>query len=233
MTSLQDNFARFAAQTLPVAIDKGVYLRLQSLARFVTMERDQSVDFVDPGEQFVFLASGATKLVAHASESRDQIVAFHFAGDVFSVPEYDNYSYSVSALRNCELLTFAAKEFLDLASSEPHILRHMLDYTITSLRRCQLKAIALGRKTASERIAEFLLSMAKRIGAPSGKAIALDLPMSRRDIAESLGLTIETVSRHLTKLRTAHAISIEGRSGIKLQDISCLEARAGYLRQAA
>lgn len=233
MTSLTENFAQFAAQTLPPGISKATYLRFQSLSRYVTMARDQSVDFVEPGEQFVFLGKGATKLVAHASKSRDQIVAFHFAGDVFSVPECDNYSYSVSALRDCELLTFAADEFLELAASEPFVLRHLLDRTTDSLRRCQQKAIALGRKTASERIAVFLLSMAKRIGDRCDNAVLLDLPMSRRDIAESLGLTIETVSRHLTLLRTSHTISTEGRSGILLQDLSGLEARAGYLREAA
>ncbi|HCY03108.1 MAG TPA: hypothetical protein DHU71_09915, partial [Erythrobacter sp.] len=80
-------------------------------------------------------------------------------------------------------------EFLRLASSEAGVLHHLLENTTLSLRRCREKTIALGRKTAGERIAVFLVGMAERIGVEQDGRLVLELPMSRRDISDSLGLT--------------------------------------------
>ena len=91
----------------------------------------------------------------------------------------------------------------------------------------------LGRKTAQERLASFLVTMADRIGMQQGGQCVLDLPMSRRDIADSLGLTIETVSRQLTVLRDLALIETSGRSIVTLADIAALEDRAGHLAVAA
>ena len=185
------------------------------------------------GEQIVFVVGGATKLVAHASESRDQVIAFHFPGEMFTVPGPANYSYSVCALRDCDLITFGLPEFVRLAAGEDAIMQRLLASTKLSLLRSREKTIALGRKTAGERVAVFLLSMAGRIGVEQDGMISLELPMSRRDISESLGLTIETVSRQLSKLKDAGAIETAGRSGIILRDCAALQCRAGFLRDAA
>ena len=88
--------------------------------------------------------------------------------------------------------------------------------------------IALGSKTAAERLAVFLLNMAERIGTERDGLCAFDLPMSRRDISESLGLTIETVSRQLTKLRDDGVIETIGRSKVILRRPELLRERAGY-----
>ena len=233
MSPCTNSFERFAERFLVTANEPCAREAFRSIAHYNALERDGSLDFGESGQQLAYVVSGSTKLVAHASESRDQIIAFHFAGDIFCIPARDNYSYSVSALRDCRLLTFPAAEFLALSRSEPEILRLLLDNMTQSLRRCREKAIALGRKTAGERIAVFLLAMAERIGAEQGGVTTLDLPMSRRDIAESLGLTIETVSRQLSLLRDAGLIRTAGRSMVTLLDHERLRAHAGYLREAA
>ena len=233
MTNFPEAFDRFALQILSADLSDEAHRRFQSLARMTALEKYRVLDFDDTRAQLVFVARGATKLVAHASESRDQIVAFHFVGDVFSIPERDNYSYSVCALTDCELLSLPAAEVLDLAANEARILSHLLHNTTVSLQRCREKTIALGRKTAVERVAVFLLAMADRIGLEHGGLISLDLPMSRRDIAESLGLTIETVSRQISLLREGGLIATAGRSGIALRDMAGLRASAGYLHEAA
>ena len=233
MITCNHAFQQFACRTLPPDLPDCALFRLQSLARFCHLGREQSLEFQQGGQQFVFLAGGATKLVAHASQSRDQIVAFHFAGDVFTVPEPDNYSYSLSALRDGDVLAFPSEEFLALAGEQPGVLRHLLDNTTLSLRRCREKTIALGRKTAGERVAVFLLSMAERIGTEQDGRVSLDLPMSRREIAESLGLTIETVSRQLTRLKDEGVIATAGRSGVVLRNAARLRSRAGFMRDAA
>lgn len=234
MTTFPDTFDRFAHRILPSSLSDGAHRQFLNLARQYDLRSDELLDFEEPGQQLVFLGSGATKLVAHASRSRDQIVAFHFSSDMFMVPSADNYSYSLTALLPSRLLAFPAEPFLDLAAGEATVLRNLLDTVNISLRRCREKAIALGQKSASERIAAFLLAMAERIGVRSKEgAVSLTLPMSRRDIAESLGLTIETVSRQFSVLRELGAIQTAGRSGVTLIDPEVVKRQAGYLRDPA
>ena len=233
MITPAEPFQRFANRILPANLSDTVYLRFQALARASRLAKAHSLDFAGAGQQIVFVVDGATKLVAHASESRDQIVAFQFAGEIFTVPGPDNYSYSVSALKDCDILAFDSAEFLQLASSEAGVLHHLLENTTLSLRRCREKTIALGRKTAGERIAVFLVGMAERIGVEQDGRLVLELPMSRRDISDSLGLTIETVSRQLSKLRDDGVIETVGRSGVILNALESLRDRAGFLREAA
>lgn len=233
MVSFTESFEQFSLRILPPNLSEVARMQFRRLARPFPIAADQSLEFAGSGQQFVYVAKGSTKLVAHASEARDQIVAFHFAGDLFTVPEPDNYSYSLSALRDGDVLAFPSEEFLALAGEQAGVLRHLLDNTTLSLRRCREKTIALGRKTAGERVAVFLLGMAERIGTEQDGRVSLDLPMSRREIAESLGLTIETVSRQLTKLKDEGVIATAGRSGVVLRDPARLRSRAGFMRDAA
>ena len=228
LNSLDQFVERLSLPPLP-AETRSAMQSLASLERFAggsSLELDEAQGLI------VFLARGSTKLVAHASEARDQIVAFHFAGDFYWVPAGDNYSYSLCALRDTELLTFPAEPFLEAVSGQPAVVRLLIRHITLALRRSREKTVALGRKTAAERMAVFLLSMAERIGIAKGEATLLDLPMSRRDIAESLGLTIETVSRQLTHLREAGLIRTEGRSCIQLNDLGRLRLHAGYREDA-
>lgn len=233
MATQSNTFETFAHSVKLAEPTSPLRQRICELGRPVHLAGGSSLELEDAGAQLVYLTRGSTKLVAHASEARDQIIAFHFTGDTYWIPASDNYSYSVCALGDCELLLFPADTFLEMAETDPHILRGLIGQMTDALRRCREKAVALGRKTASERIAVFLLGMAERIGTAKGNAVVLDLPMSRRDIAESLGLTIETVSRQFTILRDAKTIQTSGRSLVILNDLSQLRAQAGYLAGAA
>ena len=169
------------------------------------------------------------KLVAHAAGGREQVLAFHFPGDFVAVPAHGAHSYTLFALTSSEALVFPAAEFIELSSGHPAAMRTLLAAVLRSLNRSREKAIALGRKTAQERLSAFLIGMAERIGQPAKNACLLHLPMSRRDIADSLGLTIETVSRQLGELREAGLLETAGRSDVRLFDLAALAARAGHL----
>ncbi len=231
MTELPSTFDRFAARIFPDNPSGKVRDRFRLLARVTVLEKDRALEFDHAHSQLVFVSKGATKLVAHVSKSRDQIVGFNFTGDIFSIPERGNYSYSVCALSDCEVMSLSSDELLDLAANEAKTLRHLLEHSYVSLTRYREKTIALGTKTAGERVAVFLLAMAERIGIDDDGLPCLDLPMSRRDIAESLGLTIETVSRQLSLLRDAGLIATVGRSGIELRNLAGLRTSAGYLHE--
>lgn len=132
------------------------------------------------------------------------------------------------ALAYSELVVLPYEALRDAVRSDPAVLAQLLDNCDAALGRCREKALMLGRKTAAEPIACFLLAMAPRIGAACGAAILLDLPMSRRDIGDSIGLTIETVGRQFSLLRDGNLIGAKGCSKVLLLDLPRLELRAGY-----
>lgn len=226
-------FERFAARYLPPALTDAALLRYQALGRAIQSGPDAAVGLDENCDYIVFVCSGATKLVAHASAGRDQIVAFHFPDELVVVPARAEHSYTLNSVKRSELLAFNLADFTDLARSDPAVLRMLLDCTRKSLGRCRDKSLALGRKTAIERVAGFLAGMAIRLGMPSDGDTFIDLPMSRRDIGDSLGLTIETVSRQFTQLRRLGIIETAGKSGVRIRDLRSLEAGAGYLTGTA
>ncbi len=231
MTSLQSASGAFPLRAPFSRSAVPALSRLHRLGRIMRVAKDDTAMLDETREKLIFLAVGATKLVAHASANREQIVAFHFAGELVTVPQRREHSYSLCALAESELLVFDYGEILASVRDEPEMLGFLLDQSRRSLARCREKTIALGRKSAPERIATLLVAMAERIGSDKGHAVLLDLPMSRRDIADSVGLTIETVSRQLTSLRDEGLIDTHGRSRIWLFDLAALKARAGYFHQ--
>jgi CRP/FNR family transcriptional regulator len=122
---------------------------------------------------------------------------------------------------------FPAEQFLDIAQNNPAVLRSVLARSLQALHRSRTRMMQMGHKSAQQRIADFLVSMAERLAGCTTGACAFALPMSRRDIGDSLGLTIETVSRQLTELREAGLLETEGRSKVCLSDVSALARLAG------
>lgn len=190
--------------------------------------RGQFIPLLAGKETVAFICEGATKLIATASRQREQIVAFHFRGDLVSIPQSGEHAYSMKALRDSSVLLFAAEAFLKIARGDLGLLETTLIRTQTALYRCRDKAVGLGRKSASERMASFLMIMAERIGTREGGGCLLDLPMSRRDIGDSLGLTIETVSRQIGELRELGLAETDGRSRIFLPDLKTLSIYTGH-----
>lgn len=182
---------------------------------------------IDPDDgAFVYIGNGATKLIARGPGGREQIVAFHFPGDLVSIPAGTKNSSSLCALVDTEILSFPADKFLGIVRSEPVFLNTLLHRSLTALERCREKIILLGRKNAQERLASFLTGMAERIGSTQAGECTLELPMSHKDIGDSLGLTIETISRQFGNLRSAGLVRTTGRSRVVLCDIAALADRA-------
>ncbi len=228
-----DLFDEFRKAILPGGASGTTLSSLKAVARY-TSAREGDAPFKGNGvDQIIFIASGSTKLVAHVSQGREQVVAFHFKGDLVSVPATVAHAYTLCALEDCELVFFPADDFLQIAKQEAQLIVKILERALRSLARSREKAVALGRKTAGERLASFLVTMAERIGWSSEDAVELELIMSRRDIGDSLGLTVETVSRQLSELRNAGLIETSGRSHFRLLDIESLHSRAGHLKAAA
>jgi CRP/FNR family transcriptional regulator len=135
--------------------------------------------------------------------------------------------FRLVALSELDLVIFASDEFLDIAQDDPPLLRAVFARSVQALHSSRTRMMQLGHKSARQRIADFLISMAGRLAGRTNGKCELFLPMSRRDIGESLGLTIETVSRQFTELREAGLIETEGRSRVRLIDLEALAAQAG------
>jgi len=227
--SLHSGLAAFRA-ALPVGTgDAPTADRLCAIGESVHLVRAEQL-WPDPhDDRLVWLADGAVKLVAPPSAGSpfNQVLAFHFPGDLVSVLRQSDGDFRLVALVDTDLVIFPAERFLDVAQGDPAVLRSVLTRSLQALHRSRTRMMQMGHKSAQQRIADFLVSMAERLADCTAGACAFSLPMSRRDIGDSLGLTIETVSRQLTELREAGLVETEGRSGVCLCDISALARIAG------
>lgn len=223
---------RFLGRLDPEGMNAPLRLQFAAASRAVAVWRDQQARLDESCDQLVFLVSGSTKLVAHASQDREQVVAFHFEDDLVCVPARVRHAYKLVALRDANLVAMPYDKVIELGGRSPAILATLLQATRASLARCREKSIVLGRKAAPERVASLLVSMAGRVGNTDGKTVVLQLPMSRRDMADSLGITIETVSRQLTLLRERGMIETVGRSQIRILDLHALTQGAGFMTGA-
>jgi CRP/FNR family transcriptional regulator, anaerobic regulatory protein len=154
------------------------------------------------------VTEGVVRLYKSLPDGRRQIVGFALPGDFLGLALMDRYGVAAEAVTQVRVCRFARPAFLAYVDGKPHLLRRLHEFAGHELSLAQDQMLLLGRKTAEEKVAAFLLNLQARyarIGVPS---VTVPLPMSRQDIADYLGLTIETVSRTLTKLAREKVIVI-------------------------
>jgi CRP-like cAMP-binding protein len=161
--------------------------------------------------------SGSVRTYKVLNDGRRQIGAFYLPGDVFGLEVGNEHTFSAEAVVDSKVLVIKRSVLVALAARDHDVARKLWAMTAGELQRAQ-GHIMLLIKTAQERVAGFLLEMASRL--PAGNEV--DLPMSRQDIADYLGLTIETVSRTLTQLENAAAIAVPTSRRIVLRNRNAL-----------
>ncbi|MCT2398322.1 Crp/Fnr family transcriptional regulator [Novosphingobium mangrovi (ex Huang et al. 2023)] len=173
---------------------------------------------------------GVLKLSASTWDGRDQTLGIAYPSDFIGRPFGTKSRQSVVALTDAEVCTFTRSDFDAVAQNNPPLEHKLLQRTLMDLDHARQWMFLLGQKSAVERVATFLLDMADRLGAPADEdgVIAFDLPFGRQEMAEVLGLTIETVSRQITKLRTSGLIDAPSRRTVVILDRDGLEEAAGY-----
>ena len=176
----------------------------------------------EPAEYLYKVISGTVRTYKVLNDGRRQIGFFYLPGDVFGLEVGDNHSFSAEAIVDCKVLVIKRSSVIALAARQSDVSRQLWEMTATELRRVQ-DHIMLLIKTAQERVAGFLLEMAARV--PGSTEI--ELPMSRQDIADYLGLTIETVSRTLTQLENSSAIAVPTSRRIVLRNRAALTRMNG------
>ena len=155
-------------------------------------------------------------------DGRRQIVGFASAGHLLGLAPEGTYVYSAEAITDVTLCRYPRASFDRLVDSVPGLARRLWAVTADELRFAQDQLLLLGRKNATERVASFLLLLAEQQASEADVSI----PMTRSDIGDYLGLTIETVSRTLTKLRRHKVIALPAADRATILDREGLETLA-------
>jgi CRP/FNR family transcriptional regulator, nitrogen fixation regulation protein len=171
----------------------------------------------EPAEYLYKVVSGCVRTYKILNDGRRQIGGFYLPGEVFGLSFGDEHTMSAEAIADSKVLVVKRSALNALADRDPAIGRELFTLTGRELRRVQDRILLL-IKSAQERVAGFLLEMAERVFTDN----AVELPMSRQDIADYLGLTIETVSRTLTALEGSAAIEVPTSRRIVLRNRSAL-----------
>ena len=172
----------------------------------------------EPADYVYQIVTGAVRSYKLLSDGRRQIGAFHLAGDIFGLEIGSDHRFTAEAIVDTTVRLMKRRSLELVAESDLTVARNLLSMTTSNLRHAEDHMLLLGRKTSLERVAAFLIEMDRRITA-SG---VMPLPMSRRDIADYLGLTLETVSRALSKL---HELGIIGFISTNQRQIVLLDRR--------
>lgn len=222
--------ARCGARSFSVcnAIEDQDMCHLASLA--VVTEIDAGRCFIaegEPAESFFNITAGTVKLYKLLPDGRRQITGFAGPGHFLGLAVSSTYAFSAEAIEPVRFCRFSRPKLRSLLVDFPKLERRLLEVAATELVAAQEQMLLLGRKTAKERLASFLLMQTAQ-GAPGVEPSAhVTLPMTRGDIADYLGLTIETVSRTLSRLRADRLIDIPNASGVVLRNRAALEQLAG------
>jgi CRP-like cAMP-binding protein len=171
----------------------------------------------EPADYLYEVISGTVRTYKILVDGRRQIGAFHLPGDVFGLETGNEHTFSAEAITDCKIAVVRRSALTALAARDNEVARQMWAITGRELQRVQSHLLLLV-KSAQERVANFLLEMAERLAAED----AVELAMSRQDIADYLGLTIETVSRMLTQLERTSAIEVSSSRRIVLRNQSAL-----------
>ena len=157
----------------------------------------------EPADYLYKVVSGAVRTYKVLNDGRRQISSFYLPGEIFGLEVGGEHTFSAEAVADSKILVIRRSAVVALAGRDKEVARQLWRMTATELQRAH-DHIMLLIKTAQERVAGFLLEMAAR----GSDASEVDLPMSRQDIADYLGLTIETVSRMVTQLEKSGTIAL-------------------------
>ncbi|TAK47674.1 MAG: cyclic nucleotide-binding domain-containing protein [Xanthobacteraceae bacterium] len=178
-----------------------------------------------PADAVYNLTEGVVRLYKLLPDGRRQIIGFALPGDFLGLAMAERYGFSADAVDTVSACRLAREEFAHYLDAKPHLLRRLHEYTTHELSLAQDQMVLLGRRNAEEKVATFLVNWRDRWARLTGKAVTVPLPMSRQDIADFLGLTIETVSRTFSRLGKDKTILIVP-DGIRVLDPQRMERLA-------
>ncbi|WP_300113189.1 Crp/Fnr family transcriptional regulator [Sphingobium sp.] len=198
---------------------------LSRIGRRVSVKAGQTVMWEGDDSSIVAnVIEGTLKLSTSTGGGREQIVGVVYPSDFIGRPFGARTPHSVTALTDARLCLFPRGSFDGFATGHGALQHRLLQRTLDELDRTRAWMLLLGRKSAREKVATFLIDIGRRLRGDRDGVIAL--PLSRQQIADVLGLTIETVSRQMTDMKRQGLIDLVGRRGVRLVDEAALERLA-------
>jgi CRP/FNR family transcriptional regulator len=162
----------------------------------------------EPADYVYNVTAGCLKVYKLLADGRRQVTGFLFAGDFLGLSNESNYAYSAEAVTHAALCRFSRRKLEGVLERYPKMEKRLLSMASNELAAAQEQMLLLGRKSAKEKIASFLLMLSRRSQQRGQAANPVAVPMSRTDIGDYLGLTTETVSRTFTHLKTEGVIKV-------------------------
>jgi CRP/FNR family transcriptional regulator len=214
--------------TICRALDAPTLADMRALGTMQRLQPEQSVFHEgDPAKRVFMVTHGSLKLYTLLADGRRQVTGFMFPGDFLGMSVDEDYAFTVEALEPTELWWFSREAFDRFVGDHPHVEHELYRLAAHELAAAQQQMVLLGRKSAAERLASFFLSLLDRAERVSGLSeSSFDLPMSRLDIADYLGLTKETVSRMLAELRDRRLIRLRTQNHVEVLDRAGLRGMA-------
>ncbi|MBN2629595.1 MAG: Crp/Fnr family transcriptional regulator [Rhodobacteraceae bacterium] len=207
--------------------------KLEQIKYYRSYQAGQTV--IWSGDRMDFVASvvtGIATLTQTMEDGRRQMVGLLLPSDFVGRPGRSTAAYDVTATTDLVMCCFRKKPFEELMSATPHIAQRLLEMTLDELDAAREWMLLLGRKTAREKIASLLAIIARRdasLKSPrsSRGSVIFDLPLTREEMADYLGLTLETVSRQMSALKKDGVIELEGKRHVIVPSINSLMEETG------
>jgi CRP-like cAMP-binding protein len=174
----------------------------------------------DASDCWFKVLSGTVRVSKMLADGRRHVAGFCYAGDWFGLDNTVERLFSAESVGEVVVMRFSRRATERLLDDNPQLARHLYDITMRDLTQAQVRMLLLGRMTAPERVASFLLELSRRRDARR----LVPVPMSRTDIADYLGLTIETVCRVLSTFKRGGLIAVPSAHTIELRDRAALAA---------
>lgn len=201
------------------AIEDKDLARLSAVA--LTREIPKGETFIEEGDaatDFFNITSGTVKLYKLLPDGRQQVTGFASAGHFLGLAVSRTYAFSAEAIETTQLCRFSRPKLRELVQDFPALEQRLLETACNELVAAQEQMLLLGRKTARERVASFLIARAEARLPCSGPSATVPLPMTRSEIADYLGLTIETVSRTMSRFKAEKRIAIPSNTEVVILD---------------
>jgi CRP/FNR family transcriptional regulator, anaerobic regulatory protein len=206
------------------AIPEADLARLAQVAMTREYEKGEIlIEEGDPAKDFFNVTHGTVKLYKLLPDGRQQITGFASVGYFLGLAVTQNYAFSAQAVEPVRVCRFSRPRLRSLLDDFPQMEQRLLETACSELAAAQDQILMLGRKTAQERVASFLLSWSRAITPCGPTSRPVPLPMTRGEIADYLGLTIETVSRTFSRFRAGGYIKTPTNSEVTTLNFSWLE----------
>lgn len=206
--------------------------QLEQIKYYRSFQAGQTVIWSGDRMEFVgSVVTGIASLTQTMEDGRRQMVGLLLPSDFVGRPGRQTAAYDVTATTDLVMCCFRKKPFEDMMATTPHIAQRLLEMTLDELDAAREWMLLLGRKTAREKIASLIAIIARREASmqvrQSKKTLTVDLPLTREEMADYLGLTLETVSRQISALKRDGVITLEGNRHVSIPDIDRLLEEAG------